>query len=68
MKALNILLCALIAFSFLGCMHRNECGYSSNFWAEKSYYYDAQGRYREICPQNIIYRDDALAHDELEDF
>ena len=50
-----------------GCLYRNQCGYSNFYWEDKSYYYDAQGNYRETCPDNVIYRDDAPRNDSLMD-
>lgn len=51
------LVCVSVLLS--GCLYRNECGYSYFFWEEKGYYYDSQGNYRETCPDNVIYRQDA---------
>lgn len=54
----------LIAFSVLfglsGCLYQNACGISNSYWDEKGYYYDAQGNYREVCPENLIYKDEVL--------
>lgn len=50
----------VIASLFSGCLYRNSCGYGNAVWEDKTYYYDAQGNYREKCPDNVIYTDEAL--------
>nr|WP_034290083.1 hypothetical protein [Helicobacter sp. MIT 11-5569] len=54
------LLSFLIAMGFSGCFYQNACGISNSYWDEKSYYYDAEGKYHEVCPDNIIYKDEVL--------
>ncbi|QOQ98785.1 hypothetical protein IP360_00030 [Helicobacter winghamensis] len=56
-----------LAFSFSGCFYQNSCGISNSYWDEKSYYYDADGKYHEVCPDNIIYKDKVLKEQEQEE-
>ena len=55
-----------IALLFSGCIYHNECGYSDSYWDEKSYYYDSQGNYIEVCPDNLLYKEgkQPKMHDE----
>lgn len=55
-----VLVSFIVAFIFSGCLYRNACGYGNSVWEDKTYYYDAQGNYREKCPDNVIYTDEAL--------
>lgn len=49
-----------LAITLSGCFYQNACGISNSYWDEKGYYYDAQGGYHEVCPDNILYKDEVL--------
>lgn len=51
---------------FNGCYYQNACGISNSYWDEKGYYYDSQGNYHEVCPDNIIYKDEVLKQQQQE--
>lgn len=68
-KFISIILLFIIALNLSGCVYRNKCGYSTSYWDDKEYYYDSQGNYKEVCPDNFIYRDEYIPNNELlEDF
>ena len=66
MQNLSVLKFCILALGviLLGGCYQNACGISSSYWDEKSYYYDAQGNYREKCPDNLIYKEKALQQQE----
>lgn len=43
-----------VATFLVGCVYKNECGYSTNFYNDCVEGYDAQGIYYKKCPQNNI--------------
>ncbi len=56
----------LVAFVLSGC-YQNSCGLSESYWDEKTYYYDAEGRYHEVCPDNFLYKDKVLQKQQEEE-
>lgn len=65
MKNIIIILNAIGLLAILnGCLYRNDCGYGNAVWDNKTYYYDAQGNYREKCPDNVIYNDESLRQNQ----
>lgn len=51
MRLFFIVVSSLFLF---GCVYKNECGYSTNYYNDCVEGYDAQGIYFKKCPQNNL--------------
>ncbi|MDD6055776.1 MAG: hypothetical protein SOW25_03570 [Helicobacter sp.] len=67
MGVYKVFLGGILAIFFSGCVYQNACGISNSYWDEKESYYDSQGNYREVCPDNLIYKDKVLKEQNLEE-
>lgn len=62
---MQILTTLFFGFMLGGCLYYNSCGFSNAYWDEKQYYYDAEGKYHEVCPQNLIYKNNTPREEEV---
>ena len=48
------LIVASLAFLGMGCVYKNECGYSTKYYNQCTEYYDSMGIYHKDCPDNDL--------------